>query len=316
MNESHRCSIETLKLDQQDKVKTMKNENVTLFTKMRLQHQQEITHLERLNDLKVSENNEASEDREREMMKCYKEEKEELEQKIQTLENKVSALIVSLMNGPDQKDTVMVDMTNEIDSLRTVVALKNEEIKAVTEENLNLKQKLITFDDLKDKVKNLTSQIEDLKELLAAKRSNERRLDAELQQIQHSLQKQSREKKRIALEKEQLEWRVRQGRTFQKCLEETQLQSLSFSDETQHSRRNFKTFHVRSPSLNNTEPLPSSPMIMSPPSNNSTPTVLDYRTSSTSLSYQLELSEHKSPDSLRSVRRRQRRLDTGLDDRQ
>merc|ERR1719318_807054 len=100
-------------------------------------------------------------------------------------------------------------------------------------------------------------------------------------------------------------------------VEETQ--SRSFSGETQHSRRNFKTFHFRSPSLNSTEPLPlppyPHPLDLSPPPSSSTPSVVDYRTSRASVSYNLDLSGSRTPGS--AVRlKRARRLDTGLGDRQ
>ena len=89
---------------------------------------------------------------------------------------------------------------------------------------------------MKDKVRNLSSQVEDMKELLAVKRTNERKLDAELQQLQESMHKTSREKRRLSIEKEQLEWRIKQGMPLQRCLVE-ETQSQSFSGETQHSRR-------------------------------------------------------------------------------
>ena len=76
--------------------------------------------------------------------------------------------------------------------------------------------------------------------------------------------------------------------------------------------RNFKTFHIRSPSLDCTDPIPLQDF--SSPSSSSTPLVLDYRTSRASVSYQLDLSGSRTPDG--AWNGRQRRLDTGLEDRQ
>ena len=77
---------------------------------------------------------------------------------------------------------------------------------------------------------NLESQVEDMKELLAMKRSKERKLDAELLELQESMHKTSREKRRLSIEKEQLAM--------------DDIQSQSFLGETQHSSRQvFFFFH-------------------------------------------------------------------------
>eukprot|EP00092_Neocalanus_flemingeri_P035374 GFUD01038487.1.p1 GENE.GFUD01038487.1~~GFUD01038487.1.p1 ORF type:complete len:1060 (+),score=292.99 GFUD01038487.1:172-3180(+) len=317
MKEANRCQLETQKFDQQEKMRKREIRNERDLALLKENHLEDIHNLERSNLMILAKEKACSDEKEVELKKSFNEEKDQLVQKIQQLETKISSLVISLMNGPDHRDGVMAEMQKEIESLRAVVEMRNGEIKTVNLEKRELCQKLSPFEEMKDKVKNLSSQVEDLKELMAVKRSNERKLDVELQNLQTSMQKQSREKRRLSMEKEQLEWRMRQGMPLQRCLMQEN-QSHSFSGETQHSRRNFKTFHIRSPSCDYTEPLPlqSCSLGFSPPSSSSTPSVVDYRTSRASVSYQLDLSDSRSPDCSRIVQRRPRRLDTGLGDRQ
>merc|ERR1712025_761640 len=157
-------------------------------------------------------------------------------------------------------------------------------------------------------------------ELLSIKRSNERKLDAELQELQDSMNKTSMEKRRLSIEKEQLEWRINQGIHFRRRYDE---EAQSFAGATQHSgARNFRTYHFRSPSLNDSEPLKkpyfSRTLNCSPPTNCSTPSVLDFKASKASVSYQLDMSSTSNastPGSAAGRSRRQRRFENGIGDR-
>jgi len=260
--------------------------------------------------------------REKELKEFFDDEKKKLEEKIQQLESKVSALVINLMDGPDHRDGVIGEMQKEVNSLEAVLEIRNAEIKSLSEENEKLSLKTAQFNAMKVKAGNLESQVEDMKELLAMKRSKERKLDAELHELQESMHKTSREKRRLSIEKEQLEWRMRQGIPFHssRLVEETQ--SQSFSGETRYSSRNYKTYHFRSPSLNNTEPLPrplfAHTLDVSMPSNSSTPSVLDFKASKASVSYQLDMSgtSNASTPGSATRSRRQKRLENGLGDRE
>merc|ERR1719318_1764149 len=318
MKEANRCQIEAQRLEFQEEMRKRKLKNENDAALLRERHKVELMRKEKSNELNLANEKNVFQIKESEMKKSCEIEKDDLKETIQQLESKVSALVINLMNGPDHRDGAMAEMQKEIDSLRAVVEMRNDDIKSVNEENQRLRQKMSSFKEMKDKVRNLSSQVEDMKELLAVKRTNERKLDAELQQLQESMHKTSREKRRLSIEKEQLEWRMKQRIPLQRLMVE-ETQSHSFSGETQHSRRNFKTFHFRSPSLNNTEPLPlppyPHPLDLSPPPSSSTPSVVDYRTSRASVSYNLDLSGSRTPGS--AVRlKRARRLDTGLGDRQ
>ena len=144
--------------------------------------------------------------KEKDLNDFFDDEKKKSEEKIQQLEAKVSALVINLMDGPDHRDGVIGEMQKGVNSLEAVREIRNQEIKSLSEEN--------------EKVKagNLECQVDDMKELLAKKRSKERKLDAEFHEQQESMHKTSRKKRRLSIEKEQLEWRMRQGVPFQGSL--------------------------------------------------------------------------------------------------
>merc|ERR1719431_2220243 len=260
--------------------------------------------------------------KENDLNEFFDDEKKKSEEKIQQLEAKAWGLVLNFMDGPDHRDRVIGEMQKEVNSLEAVLEIRNAEIKSLSEENEKLTLKTAQFNSLKVKAGNLESQVEDMKELLAMKRSKERKLDAELLELQESMHKTSREKRRLSIEKEQLEWRMRQGVPFQRSRLMEEAQSQSFSGETQHSSRNYRTYHFRSPSLNNTEPLPrplfTHSLDVSMPSNSSTPSVLDFKASKACVSYQLDMSgpSNSSPPGSATRSRRPKRLENGLGDRE
>ena len=95
--------------------------------------------------------------------------KSKLQNKIQQLENKLGAFVGNLMTGSDVKEDFIKELKQEIDSLRTVVEMKNEELKSARQEKENLNQSVTSLNESQRKVESLTHQVEDLKELLDVK---------------------------------------------------------------------------------------------------------------------------------------------------
>lgn len=60
-------------------------------------------------------------------------------------------------------------MKKEVESLRSVVDIKNEEIKSLKREREEVSKSLVSLNESQTKVSNLTCQVEDLKELLEVK---------------------------------------------------------------------------------------------------------------------------------------------------
>merc|ERR1712107_732606 len=116
-------------------------------------------------------------------------------------------------------------------------------IKGLRIEKEEMSQSLVSQNESQAKISNLTCQVEDLRELLELKKSNERRLDGELQKLEESIRHQSREKNQLFREKEQLQWRIKN---------KSSSHSRSFSGVLDSSgcKGNFKTFNVLHSSVN------------------------------------------------------------------
>ena len=61
------------------------------------------------------------------------------------------------------------ELKKEVESLRCVIDMKNEEIKSLRIEKDEMSQSLVSQNESQSKISNLTCQVEDLRELLELK---------------------------------------------------------------------------------------------------------------------------------------------------
>ena len=97
----------------------------------------------------------------------------------------------------------------EVDSLKAVLEMKTEEIHALRLEKAKLEDKLEEFDRMKLDFGKVTAQLEDLKAQLNDKQALERKLSEENRHLYDSMERELNAKRRITMEKEELEWRMR-----------------------------------------------------------------------------------------------------------
>ena len=97
----------------------------------------------------------------------------------------------------------------EVDSLKAVLEMKTEEIHALRLEKAKLEDKLEEFDRMKLDFGKVTAQLEDLKAQLNEKQVVERKLSEENRQLYDSVERELNAKRRITMEKEELEWKIR-----------------------------------------------------------------------------------------------------------
>ena len=92
-----------------------------------------------------------------------------LQTKIKQLEVKMSTLLDNQVSGLDPQTNLIKELKKEVESLRCVVDLKNEEIKSLRSEKEEMSQSLVSQNESQSKISNLTCQVEDLRELLELK---------------------------------------------------------------------------------------------------------------------------------------------------
>ena len=136
-------------------------------------------------------------------------EKEMLQKTVVHLEAKVAALVVSVMQGVDERrEGVIVGLKQEVHSLSMVLEMRSKELREEQEKRVTLEMELEEQTTTKKTVQSLRNQIEGLKTQLEAKRCSERAMELEVSQLQDSLNKESKENRRLSMEREQLEWKV------------------------------------------------------------------------------------------------------------
>merc|ERR1719341_1137539 len=89
-----------------------------------------------------------------------------------------------------------------------VLEMRSKELREEQEKRVTLEMELEEQTATKKTVQNLRNQIEGLKTQLESKRSSERARELEVAQLQDSLNKESKENRRLSMEREQLEWKV------------------------------------------------------------------------------------------------------------
>merc|ERR1719209_2470803 len=136
-------------------------------------------------------------------------EKEELKKSVSELEAKVASLVVSLMQGEEERrEGVIVGLKQEVHSLSMVLEMRSKELREEQEKRVTLEMELEEQTATEKTVCSLRMQIEGLKTQLESKRFSERAMELEVAQLQDSLNKESKENRRLSMEREQLEWKV------------------------------------------------------------------------------------------------------------
>jgi len=97
----------------------------------------------------------------------------------------------------------------EVDSLKAVLEMKTEEIHGLRMEKAKLEDKLEDFDRIKVSHGKVSAHMEDLKAQLNEKQVVERKLSEENRQLYNSMEREVNAKRRLTMEKEELEWKMR-----------------------------------------------------------------------------------------------------------
>ena len=136
-------------------------------------------------------------------------EKERLQKNVIHLEAKVAALVVSVMQGVEERrEGAIAGLKQEVHSLTMVLEMRSKELREEQERRVTLEMELEEQTATEKTVQSLRNQIEGLKIQLETKRSSERAREVEVAQLQDSLKKESKENRRLSMEREQLEWKV------------------------------------------------------------------------------------------------------------
>ncbi|KAG8185740.1 hypothetical protein JTE90_000726 [Oedothorax gibbosus] len=103
------------------------------------------------------------------------------------------------------------DLEKEVESLKAVLEMKNKELHTLRVQTLEMEKQLEDLPLAREKIKMLTARAEDLEALMAEKTLRERTLSTQNQTIRDTYEKESKVNKRLSMENEELQWRLRQA---------------------------------------------------------------------------------------------------------
>ncbi|KAB7508181.1 Microtubule-associated tumor suppressor 1-like protein, partial [Armadillidium nasatum] len=101
-------------------------------------------------------------------------------------------------------------LQNEVDSLKTVVDMRNSEVHKLRDQLADKERICEELDSARDRVRALQAKAEDLHAQMETKLQLERQLLTDRHSLTESLQREASVNKRLSLENEELQWKLRQ----------------------------------------------------------------------------------------------------------
>ena len=107
-----------------------------------------------------------------------------LRTQVDQLEAKVSALVVSVMQGADPRDSTIGGLQQEVASLGVVLELRTRELREVQRERRAQESKEGELQKSQEKVRALEARVEDLNAQVIMKKRSEQSLEVEMERLQ------------------------------------------------------------------------------------------------------------------------------------
>merc|ERR1712038_67267 len=150
---------------------------------------------------------------------AWQAEKEEVLAEIQRLKEEANRFISILAeeDDPEKADELLSpgkrqSLTREVESLQLVVEMRTAELHKLREERTRHLQQLEELEKTKAMLEKANARVEDLTVQLAAKTEVERQLSWEKSQLENFFQTESKNKTRISMQVEELQWRIKHNK--------------------------------------------------------------------------------------------------------
>ncbi|GBM72744.1 Microtubule-associated tumor suppressor candidate 2 [Araneus ventricosus] len=178
----------------------LQQELISQREELQLLHEREITDLE---------------EKHAQSTKTLQEHIEQLQKKCAELKQHSMGMEDAMRKDTDTKlqwvTSRKVDLEKEVESLKTVLEMKNKELHTLRVQNLEMEKQLEELPLAREKIKMLQARAEDLEALMIEKTKLERKLSTENQHIRDTYERESKVNKRLSMENEELLWRIRQA---------------------------------------------------------------------------------------------------------
>ena len=161
--------MESLKLENQNKLKKLKRDHQAKIMELRQNQESSIAFLKAEHSKELDRVVHDFEEKIGNLEDDRDQHKAEYEKKVTQLETKLSAMEDNMMSGSDVQEGFIKELKQEVESLRAVMEMKDEELRSARLEKESLNQSISSLNESQRKVEALTHKVEDLKGLLEVK---------------------------------------------------------------------------------------------------------------------------------------------------
>ncbi|KAL3880072.1 hypothetical protein ACJMK2_032343 [Sinanodonta woodiana] len=265
VEETRDIEIKGMTLSHETQMSEQKKEHEALVEKLKADHGEEIKNLQIKQENQMEELHKQHQDKLEDITNRFEGIKQTLSEKVQTLKEECEQLRNHATNCEDalQKDSDIKvqaaiapyrNLPKEIEGLRMVIEMRNDEIQKLRKQNMALEKQLEELPAAKEKIISLQQKVENLQAIVNLKTDHEKQLHEKCQNLMRKYDKESRAKKRLSMDYEELMWKVSQTPEFGsdenlylKRLEESSNGDVRSPEVTRRLRSPTKSEASRSP---------------------------------------------------------------------
>ncbi|XP_059164316.1 uncharacterized protein LOC131947188 isoform X2 [Physella acuta] len=217
--------MEFMKQGHERQISEVKNEGKLEMNGIRISHLEEIQELRNKHDCQMEELHKQHRNKLEDITCRFESIKLNLSEKVESLRGECEDLRHRARNSEEalQRDAdVKVQMAlapflslpKEIESLKTVVEMRNEEIQKLRTKNMDLEKQLEEVPIGREKILSLQQKVENLEAIINIKTDHEKQLHERCQVLMRKFDRATRANKRLSMDYEQVMWRMSQSSDF------------------------------------------------------------------------------------------------------
>ncbi|XP_063419334.1 CAP-Gly domain-containing linker protein 1-like isoform X4 [Mytilus trossulus] len=214
--------LKQLKEIHSDEISRLKLEHTEDYMRIQLKHKDDILRLQHKHEGQMEELHKQHRDKLEEITKRFEAMKLNLADKVETLRTECDELRVRardseeiLLRDSDIKVQMAIaryrHMPAEIESLKQVLDMRNDEIFKLRNKNIDLGRAVDELNIAKDKILALNQKIENLEAIITMKTDHEKQMNDKCQMLMKKFDKESKVNKRLSMNNEELMWKMSQS---------------------------------------------------------------------------------------------------------
>ncbi|KAH9519858.1 hypothetical protein Btru_071081 [Bulinus truncatus] len=217
--------LDLMKHAHERQLSEMKNENKLEMNGLKIAHLEEIQVLRNKHDSQMEDLHQQHRNKLEDITLRFESIKLTLSDKVESLRGECEELRHRARNSEEalQRDADVkvqialapyMSLPKEIESLKTVLEMRNEEIQKLRNKNTDQEKQLEELPIAKEKIISLQQKVENLQAIINIKSDHEKQLHEHCQILMRKYDRASRANKRLSMDYEQVMWRMSQSSEF------------------------------------------------------------------------------------------------------